>query len=214
MAEVITPSIPNTELTDRFIDSTLVPNNKPFAGGASEVNNHVDGGYEEVKDLGLREAVVKQAAGFILSSGVEFDCIAPVPNGATGWAYAIVRELQDPELLVLESAKIRNRLFQATKFGELQYQSLINRYSRPKALVLDDVTSDGGTNEAMADYLTDLGLEVSLVMSLLFRGDIGRLQQADRKYKRSILMQREIPHLIDWAKRDAHPHTIKPLDLT
>ena len=202
MAEILT-TVEFPVLTDNFVNSTLVESDhEMFASGLS-ANNKVLGSFEEMSNIELRDRVAERAAELIVASGCEFDFIAPVPTGAVGWAYSIIRSLKlsTVPVLLVEKDKGEKRNFQTTPFSDLQIEWLEDRYEKPRGIVIDDVTSDGGTNEAMADFLVENGLGVSLVLSLLYRGKISRLRESDRKYKRAYLMARHIPFAIDWKER-------------
>ena len=207
MAEILTDTT-NDRLTETFIDATLTPvADETFASGVT-ANNKINASYDEVRDHTLRNAVVFEASREVMRLSSDIDFVAPVPTGAIGWAYAIVRQTGRSDLLVLNLAKQENekRKFETTVFSELQIASLIDKASqedrRPRGIVVDDVTSDGGTNEAMADFLVDQGFEITLVMSLLYRGEINRLKMADRKYPRAYLMAKHVPLSLDWVKRN------------
>lgn len=205
MPEIIVPEPPLTELTNAFIDATLKYDTRPFANGQRDVNNHSDGAYGEIHDEALRDIVAEHSRDLLLGAEVgdgaaecELDFIAPVPAGAVGWAYAIARQMNRPRMHVLNLDKRARREFALNEFSELQLENLIAVHERPAGVVLDDVSSDGGTGEAMAEFLESQGLEVTLILSLLFRGDITQLKS---KYNRAFVMQQHIPYKIDWAKR-------------
>ena len=205
MAEIFTPSQPLDRLTDMFVRHTIAPSTASFASGESSVNNHHNGGYEEVRSLELRPAIAAQAGRLITRCVADdFNCIVPVPTGAVGWAYAIARNLGNSNTYVLHTKKSHQnkREFSLTSLGEYQVDLLRNRFETPKAVVIDDVSSDGGTNEAMANYLTSIGFEVTLVMSIFYRGIFERLLEEDRKFRRAVLMHRQIPYQIDWASME------------
>jgi len=202
MAEILT-TVDFPVLTDNFVNSTLVESDhETFANGLS-ANNKINGSYDEINNIELRDRVTQRAAELIAASSCELDFIAPVPTGAVGWAYSIIRslKLKTVPVLLLDKEKGVKRKFQTTPFSDLQIEWLKGRYKNARGIVIDDVTSDGGTNEAMADFLTDNGLGVSLVFSLLYRGELSRLLESDRKYKRAYLIAKHIPYSIDWGER-------------
>lgn len=202
MAEILT-TVEFPVLTENFVNSTLVASNHEIFANGLSANNKILGSYDEINNIELRDRVTQRAAELIVASGCEFDFIAPVPTGAVGWAYSIIRSLKitNVPVLLFEKEKGEKRKFQTTSFSDLQIEWLKERYEKPRGIVIDDVTSDGGTNEAMADFLTDKGLGISLVFSLLYRGELSRLLESDRKYKRAYLMAKHIPYSIDWKER-------------
>lgn len=202
MLERLQPAPALTELADKFINATLHPaHNITFADGTSNVNNHMDGAYEEVHDPALKDQVTAHAAQLVYVSeglffdGVEADFIAPVPYGATGWAYAVARSLKRPSLQILNLEKVERRVFSTNSFSERQIESLLSLGRPARGIVLDDVAPTGGTAEAMANWLKDIGLETNLILTMLFRGDIQTLKS---EYNRAFVMNTHVPHMLDW----------------
>lgn len=209
MTAILRPSKINLALTNAFIDEVLQEDTRPFANGDTGVNNHLNGGYDEVPEP-IRDTVTDAVSSFIIESNCDLDFIAPVPSGADGWGYAVVRALKRTAIPVLQFEKEpgERRVFKATELTSHKIEYLKEQKSKPRGLVIDDVTSDGGTNEAMADHVTSYGLEVSLVLSLFFRGDLAKLKSS---YPRAVLMAQRVPNEIDWAER-ARTGLIVPAD--
>lgn len=168
--------------------------NRTFASG-TPANNHIDGGHEEVPG-DIAATVVEELVRFSAPMFKHVRFVAPVPNGANGWAEAVKEERRDSGLIVMKAAKVDRRKFVETEETEKALDRLFEQSDRPKGIVLDDVTMDGGTGEAMADFYSERGLEITLVMSLLYRGRDDRIQSA---YKRTALMRRFLPYLINWS---------------
>ena len=195
LQEINLPQLPLDDLTDNFIRTCIYEDSRPFASGAVP-NNHVNGGFEEVsQELAL--ATTEELLRFLRLPLADADFIAPVPNGANGWAFALQEERKESGLIVLTTEKQsgERRVFQETDETKRQLEQLLEKTDNPRGIVLDDVTSDGGTNEALAEFLEDRGLEITLVMSILYRGAANRIAS---RFKRAALLRKYIPLLIDW----------------
>lgn len=181
------------DLTDMILSRCLHKGDVVFASGA-RANNHLDLGYEEVPSE-LRNPVADLAASIIIDNQIEHDFIATVPTGADGWGDAVALRLGDSRVVRLKSQKIDRRKFANTPESERLLESLKAQHQQPIGVVIDDATSDGGTSEAYADFLTEQGMTVNLVMSMFYRGNLAKLQS---KYPRATVLAEEIPHQIDW----------------
>lgn len=156
-----------------------------FANG-QEANNHLDLGYDETAPP-LRPYIVDAFSRLLFVKNIDVDFIVPVPSGAQGWidAYAN-RQVTSPEVIRLR--KLQKRQFEL--FSDLN----ANDYTGKQGIVVDDATSDGGTGEAAADYMTLNGFNIIAVISLFVRG----IQLAPSKYPRFWLAHRPIPQKLNW----------------
>lgn len=166
---------------------------KVFASGVV-ANNHVDGGFEEVSEP-LRFEIATHLEHFLGPLAVGAHFIAPVPSGANGWAYAWQEYSTESGLAVVEVAKVERRRFEATQETNDALALLQAEHGDLGCVVLDDVTSDGGTSEALADFYEERGIKVRLVASLLFRGIAPTIAS---KYSRATLMKQYVPTQLDW----------------
>lgn len=194
---ITTPYPPLEDLTESLIREQLRPWDQPFAN-TDEANNHLNIGYEEVS-AHLRPEIVEGLGELIVVSKVQPIFIAPVPKGANGWGEELVEKLPDriakPALLTFE--KVDKRKFANLPEADKEIAKLKAKHNRPTGVVIDDATTDGGTSEAMADFLTEQGLAVDLVLSIFYRGDIRLLSS---NYRRAVLVTRHLPLMLDWKK--------------
>lgn len=180
----------NTDvLIDQLLAAQLRPGDRVFASGEA-ANNHLDLGYEETTPE-LRPTIVHDLAELIVDTVGVPAFIAPVPTGAVGWGKQVSGLLTPtPELIVLD--KVAPREFKPTSELRSQIRKLRNR----RGVVIDDATSDGGTSAAYAECIEKLGLEVSLVVSIFFRGQ----EYAKNRFQRLHLFARPIPYQLNWQK--------------
>lgn len=190
-------------IEDQLIDNQLRPEHKVFANGL-EANNHLDMGYDEVPDI-YRSSLAHHTAALIVSTNVRVSFVAPVPTGANGWGHevahdiALIDDVEEP--VVLEFEKSDRRVF--VNFPETieKIAELKKQYGDDvTGVVIDDATSDGGTSEALADYLIEQEIYPELIASIFFRGDLDLLQS---KYNRIFTIARNIPMNLDWKKYNA-----------
>lgn len=202
---VIIPSPPLRDLETEVIQSQLRFGDQIFANG-EVANNHLDLGFDEVPE-DLHPKIALQLGEFVSSSVISPDFIAPVPRGAVGWGRDLVTHFENkPELIVFD--KIARRIFRSTDESREQTRSLMGGSKQPTGIVIDDATSDGGTSEALAERLEDMGMQVSLVASIFLRGDINTFRS---QYDRAFLIARHIPYSLDWTAFQ-EKYVIQPLD--
>ena len=175
------------DITNQIIASQLHEGTVTFANG-QHANNHLDLGYDETSPL-LRPYIVDAFSRLLFVKNIDIDFIVPVPSGAEGWIDAYSnRQVTSPEIIRLR--KLQKRQFEL--FSDLN----ANDYRGKQGIVVDDVTSDGGTSEAAADHMTDKGFNILAVVSLFVRGR----QLLPSKYQRLWLAHRPIPQKLDWQK--------------
>lgn len=172
-------------VVDQIIASQLHEGDVTFANGQL-ANNHLNLGYSETPPQ-LRTPIVDAFSRLLFAKNLRVDSIVPVPSGAVGWAEDYTtRQVNSQEIIRLQ--KLQKRQFVLA--NELERSLLAGK----RGIVLDDATSDGGTGEAVADYMTEQGFCVTAVVSLFVRG-----QQLDpSKYPRLWLAHRTIPTQLDW----------------
>jgi len=173
------------DITRQLIASQLHEGAVTFANG-QQANNHLDLGYDETAPQ-LRPHIVDAFSRLLFVKNLEVDFIVPVPSGAEGWIDDYVtRQVTSPEIIRLH--KLQKRHFKL--LDDLD----VNDYTNKQGIVVDDATSDGGTSEAAADYMTEQGFTIGAVVSLFVRGQ----QLAPSKYPRLWLAHRHIPTKLDW----------------
>lgn len=196
MADIVRLDTNDGELERLVLNAQLSEGDFMFANG-QHTNNHLDMGYDEVSP-DVREIIVPRLGQLVVVSDSCPMFIAPVPNGADGWAEDLAVDLGKASVApkILYAHKLGRRKFENTPIINRQIARWRDDGVDPRGMVIDDVSSDGGTGEAMADFLTEQGLEIDLVVSILYRGDIANLSS---RYRRAILIARQIPYFMDWA---------------
>lgn len=193
------------ELQTDIERSCIAPPTKPFANG-SDANNHLNLGYDEVSPV-LRRPI-QQGLKMMLDNAevklgragdgvheVNADFLVPVPEGANGWVRA-VSGLYTPERQMLQFQKVERRTFKPVgNTVEVIAEQMENSLDTPTVAVFDDATTDGGTTEAMCDYLEEeFGLDVLVAISIYYRGVLAELRS---KYNRAFVVANHIPLTID-----------------
>ena len=174
-----------SNITNQIIASQLHEGAVTFANG-QQANNHLDLGYDETAPQ-LRPLVVDALSRLLFVKNIDVDFIIPVPSGAEGWADAYVSRLPTaPDVIRLR--KLQKRQFEL--FSNLDSSN----YAGKHGIVVDDATSDGGTSEAAANYMTEQGFTIEAVVSLFVRSK----QLAPSNYRRLWLAHRTIPTQLDW----------------
>ncbi len=189
------PSPPYVPLEKELLSTQLRPGDRVFANGET-ANNHLDMGYEEVPRL-TRSVIPSALVNVVMKANIEPTFVAAVPSGANGWGKRLAANLnvgREERMPLLKFSKLDRRVFEPTTATRKRIRKLRGR-TVGQGIVIDDASSDGGTSEALADLLTEQGLDVGLVLSVFFRGDIKALRS---KYQRGALIARHLPLMMDW----------------
>lgn len=182
-------------LSDNFVKTVVAmqlrEGDVTFANG-TQANNHLDLGYTETH-ASLRTPIITALGSMIAGANFKPDYLVPVPTGAVGWveAYADSQPDKSP-ILYLDKVQGQKREFMLNARNTVASE-LIN--SNAHGFVIDDATSDGGTSEAAADFLTTKGFKINGILSLFTRGNSPVLPS---KYPRYTLMYKHIPANLNW----------------
>jgi orotate phosphoribosyltransferase len=177
-------------LTEYFIDDVLrlqLHEGVVTFANNSIANNHLDLGYDEVAEQ-LRPELLRALGNTLINNELEQASIVPVPTGAEGWAYNLGLKNENVDIIPLR--KLAKRTF------ELRDKRSVLEKAASGVVVLDDATTDGGTSEAAADYMSQEGFKIAAVISLFIRGK----QLAASKYPRLWLAHKYVPTNLDWKK--------------
>jgi orotate phosphoribosyltransferase len=121
------------------------------------------------------EAIVEMAA----EQGVEFDAVGGLTLGADCYAYGIAM-LTGKEWFVVRKQQKEHGAKQRVEGAELG--------PGVRVLLVDDVVTTAGSILQSLDVVQELGAEVVLAVTLVDRGDVGRVKFAERGVRYSPLM--------------------------
>lgn len=174
------------ELIDQVVARQLREGAVVFASG-DVANNHLDLGYSETHPS-LRTTIVEALGDLLIAKNIHPTFMVPVPTGADGWVKSYNVLLDIPSKLIF-----------LNKLGKRQFELKednggLHKIKGISGIVIDDATSDGGTSEAAADYITKHGFHIEAVISLFFRGNL----PITSKYQRHWLAHRPIPAKLNW----------------
>lgn len=175
-------------LTAEILRTQMHPHHEALANEQLS-NNHINLAFEEVEPK-FRDPLVQGLGGLVLEKRLPLAFIAPVPNGATGWAEALIKKYNlASEVIIL--SKLEKRSFEVTARSKRQAEWMVGQ----AGIVLDDVTTDGGTSEVYANLLrAELGLDVAAIVSLFYRG----VKAPKSRYQRHAVIQKSVPLNLDW----------------
>jgi|SRR5690606_414859 len=194
-AEIVTTGFEYDKLAQNLLANQLTERYAVFANGASS-NNHLGMGFDEV-DSRYHPLIASGLSRLVTEFCPKPHYIASVPTGADGWGELVTKRLSGyfGGPMHLKFKKVQRREFANTPETPSLFKQLFAENKPPVGVVLDDATTDGGTSEAMANFLSGQGLEVGLVLSIFYRGDLRALKS---RYRRGYLIAREIPTRLDW----------------
>ncbi|GAA0614469.1 orotate phosphoribosyltransferase [Sporichthya brevicatena] len=164
-----------SDLRERTIDIVktygLVHREEPFRLASGELSHDYMNGKKALAAGDRLKTACEAIVEMVAEQGVEFDAVGGLTLGADCYAYGIAM-LTGKEWFVVRKQQKDHGAQKRVEGAELG--------PGVRVLLVDDVVTTAGSILQSLDVVQELGAEVVLAVTLVDRGDVGRIKFADR----------------------------------